>query len=73
VACHLVAATRSPVGRTRLASDGLVPVDSALGRHPDPRLALVLPASHCQVVHDANHWDLLDHPEVRACLRAWLV
>ena len=72
VACHLVAATRSPAGRVRLASDGLVPVDSALGRHPDPRLALALPGSRCQVVHGANHWDLLDHPEVMTALRGWL-
>jgi alpha-beta hydrolase superfamily lysophospholipase len=72
VACYLVAATRSAAGRARLASDGLVPVASALGRHPDPRLALALPDSRCHVVHGAHHWDLLDHPEVMDKLRAWL-
>jgi hypothetical protein len=31
-----------------------------------------VPAAHQHVVAGANHWDLLDHPEVAAVLRAWL-
>jgi hypothetical protein len=73
VACHVVAATRSARGSAgRLAGDGLVPVASALGEHKDPARSLALPAARRHIVHGANHWDLLDHPEVSERLRHWL-
>lgn len=56
----------------RLVGDGLVPLASALGAHRQPALALQLPAGHRLVVSGANHWDLLDHPEVYAALQRWL-
>ncbi|MFM1988896.1 MAG: hypothetical protein RJA99_1853 [Pseudomonadota bacterium] len=67
-----VAAVTGSHGRGARAGDGLVPLASALGRHPDPARALGLPAARTAVVSGANHWDLLDHPEVRAHLDRWL-
>jgi hypothetical protein len=73
VAAYAVAATRSPPqGSGRLAGDGLVPVASALGDHRDPRRALGIPEHHRLVIRSANHWDLLDRPEVTAQLVRWL-
>ena len=40
VRCYAVAGTRTCAPARKLASDGLVPVDSALGRHRDPALTL---------------------------------
>jgi pimeloyl-ACP methyl ester carboxylesterase len=73
VACFTIAATTSPAGSERLQSDGLVPVDSALGRHPDPKLKLELPETHQWIGHGMGHLDLLERPEVYAQLRSWLV
>jgi hypothetical protein len=75
VAVHLVAATTATeVGglRAQLLGDGLVPLASALGRHVDPAKALTVPAADQCVITGANHWDLLDHPEVAQALRRWL-
>lgn len=72
VRLHAVAAVTGEHARGARAGDGLVPLDSALGRHPDPARALGLPAERTAVVTRANHWDLLDHPEVRATLARWL-
>ncbi len=52
--------------------DGLVSVDSALGRHADPLLALALPHDHLLVVEQADHFDLLKRPEVSERLQQWL-
>lgn len=75
VATYLVAATKAgrPIGlHGATAGDGLVPLASALGEHRSPALALKVPASHRLVVASANHWDLLDRPEVYRKLRSWL-
>jgi len=50
-----------------------VPLDSALGRHDDPRLALSLAKSRQWVGRGINHWDMLCHPTVYAHLRDWFV
>jgi hypothetical protein len=72
--CYAVAASTAPPEATprRLPGDGLVPVDSALGRHRDPARALRFPAARTFVVRGAGHLDLLDRPEVYARLRRWL-
>lgn len=75
VAVHLVAATtaeRETDLSARLLGDGLVPLASALGRHNDPALTLRVADSDRWVVNGANHWDLLDHPEVAQALRRWI-
>ncbi len=75
VACCAVAATaKSRAGRIAGLSpgDGLVPLDSALGRHRNAELALDFPENRCLIVSGAGHFDLLWRPEVYAQLREWL-
>jgi hypothetical protein len=55
-----------------LRGDGLVPVASALGLHPDPARDLGIPSEFQRVVGGVTHLDLLDRAEVCAQLRAWL-
>ena len=55
-----------------VVGDPLVPVDSALGRHADPRLALGLAKSRQWLGEDIGHWELLSHPTVYEQLRGWL-
>lgn len=72
VACYAVAGTLG-TGRTdALLGDGLVSVDSALGRHPRPTHDLHLPASHTWVARGVHHLDLLASPAVYRKLRGWL-
>ena len=75
VECFAAAAMlgSEPASRTdRLVGDGLVPVDSALGRHSDPRRNLNLPQGHQWIGRNMGHLDLLSRPEVYAQLRRWL-
>lgn len=58
--------------KQRLLGDGLVPLDSALGRHADPALALEFPLGHTWVGHGIGHLALLGRPEVAAQLSRWL-
>jgi pimeloyl-ACP methyl ester carboxylesterase len=75
VECYALGAT---LGRKRnllserLVGDGLVPLDSALGRHPDPERTFAIPAERQWVGHEIGHLDLLHHPEVYARLGKWL-
>lgn len=76
VACYAVAATlagrRQPLAE-RLLGDGLVAVDSALGRHRDPGRTLAFAPSHQFLSHDTGHLELLCRPEVATKLQHWLV
>jgi hypothetical protein len=58
--------------KDRLLGDGLVPLDSALGRHPDPQRTLAFSADRQWVGHGMNHLDLLSRAEVYEQLRRWL-
>ena len=72
---HAVAATlcsRPGTLADRLIGDGLVPLDSALGRHEDPSRTLAIPRGRQWVGYGLGHLDLLNHPEVYARLREWL-
>jgi hypothetical protein len=73
VPCYTIAATRTPrdAGGT-LAGDGLVPVQSALGRHQKPELTLGFPPAHQWIGFGMGHLDLLGRAEVYATMRAWL-
>ncbi|MDQ7745167.1 lipase family alpha/beta hydrolase [Hydrogenophaga pseudoflava] len=75
VACYAVAATlagqRSRLAE-RLTGDGLVPLDSALGRHENPSMRLALAPDHQCTVYRTGHLDLLSSPKVAAQLRTWL-
>ena len=56
----------------RLIGDGLVPLDSALGRQSDPARTLALPKQRQWIGFGMGHLDLLNRPEVYAQLSRWL-
>ncbi len=68
VACYALAADAGGA----LPGDGLVPVDSALGRHPRPEMTLAIPDAQRSVVPGVSHLDLLAGGEVYEVLRGWL-
>jgi len=75
VRCYGVAATlaeRRGVIAERLLGDGLVPLDSALGRHSDPTRTLEFPKPRQWIGHGMGHLELLSRPEVYAQLSKWL-
>ena len=55
----------------RLPGDGLVSVDSALGRHARAELTLAFPDAHQRIGYGLGHLDLLG-PEVYDTIRRWL-
>ena len=72
---YLLAATtaeRASGLQGAVIGDGLVPVDSALGRHRNPAMRLCVPSSHQRLVTGCSHLGLLDNAEVLQQLRAWL-
>jgi pimeloyl-ACP methyl ester carboxylesterase len=75
IACFTVAATvageRSALAE-RLIGDGLVPLDSALGKHDDPKRTLVFAKSSQYVLYRVNHMELLSSPKVSQKLVEWL-
>jgi pimeloyl-ACP methyl ester carboxylesterase len=72
VRCFAVAGTTTPAHAEKLASDGLVPVDSALGRHERPELALRFDDAHTFIAYGVGHVDLLSDARVYETVRAWL-
>ena len=87
VRCYAIAATTAPTDEVRSASgtsaqamaksaqmpgDGLVPVDSALGRHADPRFALNVQLDDCWIAAETRHLQLLSSPAVYERVRDWL-
>jgi pimeloyl-ACP methyl ester carboxylesterase len=83
VRCHAVAAsrqapplasakTRSIPPAARIRGDGLVPVNSALGRHRDRSLDLAIPEARRWIGYRMGHLDLLSRVDVYAQIRHWL-
>ena len=75
VMCYAIAAVRAAKRNRlseRLIGDGLVPLNSALGRHRDATRTLAIPNSRQWVGYRMGHGDLLSHPDVYGQLRAWL-
>ncbi|HSC65392.1 MAG TPA: alpha/beta hydrolase [Caldimonas sp.] len=75
VECYAAAATlaaRRGLLAERLVGDGLVPLDSALGRHRDAARTLAFATSHQWISYETGHLDLLWRPEVLSRLRTWL-
>jgi hypothetical protein len=75
VRCYAAAASvgqRRGDLKDRLLGDGIVPLDSALGHHPDPARALVFADDRQWIGHGMNHLELLSHADVYAQLRQWL-
>ena len=74
-ACYAVAATtgrrEDPLAR-RLLGDGLVPLDSALGRHPQARRRLAFPPGHTWIALRTGHVGLLGRASVYRHVEGWL-
>lgn len=71
VRCYAIGATIDGL-RGRLLGDGLVPLDSALGRHKASARCLAFPKNRQWVARGVSHLGLLDSPAVYARLRKWL-
>jgi len=75
VKCYAAAAVRAAkrnVLSDRWVGDGLVPLDSALGRHRDAERTLAIPKNRQWVGFKMGHRDLLNHPDVYSQLHTWL-
>jgi pimeloyl-ACP methyl ester carboxylesterase len=72
VACYAIAGTTSREGAKNYFGDGMVPVDSAFGRHARADLNLAFPEAHRWIAPGIGHMDLLGRPEVYEKLRSWL-
>jgi pimeloyl-ACP methyl ester carboxylesterase len=72
VDCYAIAATTAKAMAAKLCGDGIVPVDSALGRHRRRGLMLAFPESNQWIALGTGHLDLLRKPEVYEKLREWL-
>jgi hypothetical protein len=75
VHCYALASTLGDSAdalQGRVLGDGLVPLDSALGRHPDPARALDIPPAHQWVGVGIGHLALLSDAGVAEQLQAWL-
>ena len=75
VRCYTIAGTtgRRPGDlRDRLLGDGLVPLDTALGRHDDPARTLAFPKTRQWIGFGVHHLDLLSRVEVYEQVRRWL-
>jgi pimeloyl-ACP methyl ester carboxylesterase len=74
VKCFAIAATKqTKIGAgKRLPSDGLVPVNSALGVHKDAELSLPIPASRQYICYGLDHFDLLSSADVYDQIHRWL-
>ena len=73
--CYALAATlgkRRSVLAERLVGDGLVPLNSALGKHADSARTLQLPAERQWIGYEMGHLELLGRPEVYSQLEKWL-
>lgn len=68
VQCYAMAAARE----ARLFGDGLVPVNSALGRHQEAGRTLPFPESRQWIAPGLKHFDLLSRPEAYEKIREWL-
>jgi pimeloyl-ACP methyl ester carboxylesterase len=75
VKCYAAAATlaaRRSMLAERLVGDGLVPLDSALGRHARPGHTLAIPKERQWVGYGMGHLELLNRAEVYSKLLEWL-
>jgi pimeloyl-ACP methyl ester carboxylesterase len=55
----------------RLLGDFLVRLGSATGSHRDEARHLPIPADHCRIFHEMNHFDLLSDPRVHEQVTDW--
>ncbi|WP_395687565.1 lipase family alpha/beta hydrolase [Caenimonas koreensis] len=72
VTCYAIAGTLGRNAQGEWRGDGLVSVESALGRHEKTTRNLGIPASRTWVAAGVNHLDLLSSDAVYRKLRKWL-
>jgi pimeloyl-ACP methyl ester carboxylesterase len=73
VRCYAIAGSLSRGPRKKPLGDGMVPVDSALGRSPKSvDRALAFPEEHQWVAYGVGHLQVLSRPAVYERLRSWL-
>jgi pimeloyl-ACP methyl ester carboxylesterase len=72
VDCYAIAGSFSDHQDPKPRSDGLVPVESALGQADDPTRTLAFPRDHQAIVGHTGHLALLGAPDVYHRLRRWL-
>ena len=75
VKCYAAAAVRAAkrgMLSDRLIGDGLVPLDSALGRHREKTRRLEIPKSRQWVGYRMGHRELLSRPELYRQISTWL-
>jgi len=73
--CYTIAATTSKKLNAlgdQFIGDGLVTLNSALGRHKNADLNLFFPKTHQWIARDMNHMDLLNQPEVYETIKQWV-
>jgi len=70
VRCFAIAASKG--GLAGGFGDGLVSIDSALGRHKEPARTLAFAASDQWIVHGMTHRDLLTRAAIYRKIREWL-
>ncbi len=75
VACYAIAASNGKSAGDLsglLIGDGIVPLESALGHHANPKLAVDFEPSRQWVAYGTHHLDLLSRPQVYAHIKRWL-
>lgn len=75
VDCYAIAAVQGDSAariKNRVLGDGLVLVDSALGRHVRASHSLCIPENQTRVLTGMNHFDLLGRAQVYGQLLGWL-
>jgi pimeloyl-ACP methyl ester carboxylesterase len=75
ISCYAIAASTDPgAGRIHdgIIGDGLVTVDSALGKHKQAARCLKFAPDHTQVIRGIAHLDLLSDAQVFDALRKWM-
>lgn len=75
VNCYTIATTASAVQNRlneQVIGDGLVSLNSALGKHQNKSFTLQFPTSHQWIGRDINHIQLLSSPDVYAVIKKWL-
>ena len=73
--CYAIAGTTANVSSKigdKLIGDGLVPLNSALGRSKNPNLTLLFLESHQWIGRNIKHLDLLNHQDVYEIIKKWL-
>ncbi|MDT8992021.1 alpha/beta hydrolase [Curvibacter sp. APW13] len=75
VACYAIAAVAQPEPgalRSQWVGDGLVPLSSALGQHPQKEFDLALPPERTRTFFSTTHLGLLRQPEVFSQISRWI-